>query len=85
MLVLVLAVLATLMIVLRIVSRELSFDLDAEPSPVYGLVGALLPVVLWAKDQRFGPGFFLLRRTLARGGRPRSECQPHDVLHLQRA
>ena len=58
MLVLVLAVLATLMIVLRIVSRELSFDLDAEPSPVYGLVGALLPVVLWAKDQRFGPGFF---------------------------
>jgi hypothetical protein len=51
------AVLATILIVVRIMSRGLTFDLDAEPSPVYGLVGALMPMVVWARDDRFGPGF----------------------------
>ena len=57
MIMLAIAVFATLMIALRIVSRGLTFDLDAEPSPVYGLIGALLPIVVWARDERFGPGF----------------------------
>lgn len=52
------AILATIAIALRIVSRGLTFDLDAEPSPVYGLVGALLPLAVWARDERFGSGFF---------------------------
>jgi hypothetical protein len=52
-----LALLATIMIALRIAAKGLTFDLDAEPSPVYGLIGALLPLAVWARDERFGSGF----------------------------
>jgi hypothetical protein len=52
-----LAIIATITIAVRIASRGLTFDLDAEPSPVYGLVGALLPIAVWMRDERFGPGF----------------------------
>jgi len=52
-----LVALATIVVALRIVTRGVVVDLHAEPSPLPGLVGALLPIAVWARDERFGPGF----------------------------
>ncbi len=51
------AVLATLVVVLGLISRDGVTNLHAEPSPLPGLIGALLPFALWAREEHFGPGF----------------------------
>jgi hypothetical protein len=47
----------TLWIGLQGVSRDLDLTLNAWPTQIPGLIGALLPIAVWARDERFGPGF----------------------------
>ena len=49
--------LATLAIALQSVSRDVDVSLNAWPTQLPGLMGALLPIAVWARDERFGPGF----------------------------
>jgi len=51
------AVLATLVLALRIRSGDAVVNLHAQPSSFPGIVGALLPIAVWAREERFGPGF----------------------------
>ena len=53
-----LGVLATVAIAIQIVSGDIRVNLLAEPSALPGGIGALLPIAVWAREQRFGPGFF---------------------------
>jgi hypothetical protein len=52
-----LALVATLLIAIRVAKRGTTIDVGIEPSAIFGLIGAVLPVVVWAKDDRFGPAF----------------------------
>jgi hypothetical protein len=52
-----LVALLTLWVALQSVSREVDVSLNAWPTQLPGLVGALLPIAVWARDERFGPGF----------------------------
>jgi hypothetical protein len=52
-----LVALLTLWVALQVASRETHIRLTAWPTQMPGLVGALLPVAVWARDERFGPGF----------------------------
>jgi hypothetical protein len=49
--------LMTLWVVLQYVSTGEDMSLTAWPTQMPGLVGALLPIAVWARDERFGPGF----------------------------
>ncbi|CAA9319214.1 MAG: hypothetical protein AVDCRST_MAG11-1923 [uncultured Gemmatimonadaceae bacterium] len=49
--------LLTLWVALQSLSREVDVSLNAWPTQLPGLVGALLPIAVWARDERFGPGF----------------------------
>lgn len=51
------AVMALIGIVPDLVSGDLVADFHVEPSPLPGIVGALLPIAVWAREERFGPGF----------------------------
>jgi hypothetical protein len=51
------AALLTLWISLQSVGRDVDVNLNAWPTQLPGLVGALLPIAVWARDERFGPGF----------------------------
>lgn len=53
----VLAVLTTVALTIQIVSGEMEKHLLAEPSSLPGIIGALLPIAIWAREERFGPGF----------------------------
>lgn len=53
----VLALLATLVLAIQIVSGDMEKHLLAEPSTLPGVIGALLPIAVWAGEERFGPGF----------------------------
>jgi hypothetical protein len=52
-----LVALLTLWVALQGVSRDVDISLNAWPTQLPGLMGALLPVAVWARDERFGPGF----------------------------
>ena len=38
-------------------SRDVAITLNAWPTQLPGIMGALLPIAVWARDDRFGPGF----------------------------
>ena len=52
-----LAVVATLAMAIQIASGDITGNLLAEPSAFPGGVGVLLPIAVWAREERFGPGF----------------------------
>lgn len=52
-----LVALLTLWIALQGVTRDVNVTLNAWPTQIPGIIGALLPVAVWARDERFGPGF----------------------------
>jgi hypothetical protein len=52
-----LAVLVTLTLAIQIASGDIEKHLLAEPSSLPGIIGALLPIAIWAREERFGPGF----------------------------
>jgi hypothetical protein len=52
-----LVALFTLWIALQGVGRDLDLSPNAWPTQLPGLMGTLLPVAVWARDERFGPGF----------------------------
>lgn len=52
-----LATLLTIWVALEGANREGGLTLNAWPTQVPGVVGALLPIAVWARDERFGPGF----------------------------
>ena len=49
--------LLTLWVALQSMSRDLALTLHAWPTQLPGIIGALLPIAVWARDERFGPGF----------------------------
>lgn len=49
--------LLTLFSASQVLSRGVDLTLNAWPTQLPGVVGALLPVAVWARDERFGPGF----------------------------
>ena len=49
--------LLTLWVALQAMSREVDIRLNAWPTQLPGVLGALLPIAVWARDERFGPGF----------------------------
>src|SRR5215207_345592 len=49
--------LLTLFAVSQVVTRGADLTLNAWPTQLPGLLGALLPIAVWARDERFGPGF----------------------------
>ena len=51
------AVLATVVFALRMRSGDPVVNLHAQPSSFPGIVGALLPIAVWAREERFGPSF----------------------------
>jgi hypothetical protein len=52
-----LVALASLVIALQSASRGTVVDFYVWPPELPGLVGAVLPIAVWARDERFGPGF----------------------------
>lgn len=52
-----LVALATLVIALQSVSRGTVVDFYVWPPELPGLIGAVLPIAVWRRDERFGPGF----------------------------
>jgi hypothetical protein len=52
-----LAVLATVILAIQIVSGDVEANLLTEPSAFPAVIGALLPIAVWAREERFGPGF----------------------------
>jgi hypothetical protein len=49
--------LLTLWVALEGATRESGLTLNAWPTQVPGIMGALLPIAVWPRDERFGPGF----------------------------
>ncbi|MDB4915085.1 MAG: hypothetical protein JWM95_2729 [Gemmatimonadetes bacterium] len=52
-----LVALVTLFAVSQVLSRGADLTLNAWPTQLPGLLGALLPIAVWARDQYFGPAF----------------------------
>lgn len=52
-----LVALLTLQTTFQSASRGTVVNLHAWPTMLPGLLGALLPIAVWARDERFGPGF----------------------------
>ena len=52
-----LVALATLVIALQSMSRGTVVDFYVWPPELPGLMGAVLPIAVWARDEHFGPGF----------------------------
>lgn len=48
---------ATITIAIQIASGDMNAGFLTEPSGLPGIIGALLPVAVWAREERFGPGF----------------------------
>jgi hypothetical protein len=51
------AVLATIVLAIQIVDGDMAGNFYARPSALPGGIGALLAVAVWAREERFGPGF----------------------------
>jgi hypothetical protein len=47
----------TLWVALRGVKGDVDVSLNAWPTQLPGIIGALLPFAVWARDERFGPAF----------------------------
>ena len=47
----------TLWVALRGLRADVDVSLNAWPTQLPGLFGALLPIAVWARDERFGPSF----------------------------
>ncbi|MES2521936.1 MAG: hypothetical protein V4617_04475 [Gemmatimonadota bacterium] len=52
-----LGVLATIILAIQIGSGDLDYNFLTQPSVLPGVIGALLPVAMWLREERFGPGF----------------------------
>jgi hypothetical protein len=52
-----LAVLFLIAIVPEIVGEGQAANFHSQPSALFGLVGLLVPIAVWAREERFGPGF----------------------------
>ena len=52
-----LVALVTLFAGSQVLSRGVDLTLNAWPTQLPGLMGALLPIAVWARDERFGPAF----------------------------
>lgn len=52
-----LGLLATIVFAMQIVTDEMNRNLVTQPSSLPGIVGALLAIAVWAREERFGPGF----------------------------
>ena len=52
-----LAVVGTIALAVQVRMGNIDKHFLAEPSSLPGIIGALLPVALWAREERFGPGF----------------------------
>lgn len=52
-----LVALVTLWVALQGLNRDLDVSINAWPTQIPGLVGALLPLAVWARDDRFGAAF----------------------------
>lgn len=51
------AVVATIFLAMQIAGGDMAANRYAEPSVLPGIVGALLAIAVWAREERFGPGF----------------------------
>lgn len=51
------AVLGTLVLAIQVVSGDMEARLHVEPSALPGFIGVLLAIAIWAREERFGPGF----------------------------
>lgn len=51
------AVVAVILFAIQIADGDMNRSLVTQPSSLPGIVGALLPIALWAREDRFGPGF----------------------------
>lgn len=49
--------LLTIWVALQQVSSWTELSLNAWPTQMPGIMGALMPIAVWARDERFGPGF----------------------------
>jgi hypothetical protein len=49
--------LLTIWVALQHADRDARITLNAWPTQLPGVIGALLPIAVWARDERFGPGF----------------------------
>jgi hypothetical protein len=47
----------TLWVAIQSLSRDVNLNLNAWPTQLPGILGALLPIAVWARDDRFGPAF----------------------------
>jgi hypothetical protein len=52
-----LVALATLFALSQVLSRGVDLTLNAWPTQLPGIMGALVPIAVWARDDRFGPAF----------------------------
>lgn len=52
-----LAALGTIALAFQIASGDMQKHLLAEPSSLPGFIGMLLAIAIWAREERFGPGF----------------------------
>jgi hypothetical protein len=52
-----LAIVATILLAFQITRGDLLIKPHSEPSSLPGAIGALLAVAVWAREERFGPGF----------------------------
>lgn len=52
-----LAVVATIVIAAQVASGHIEKNLVTQPSSLPGIFGALLAIAIWAREERFGPGF----------------------------
>ena len=53
----VLAVIATIVLAIQTASGDVRSNLHTRPSALPGVIGALLAIAVWAREERFGPGF----------------------------
>lgn len=51
------AVVATVVVAIQIAIGDMEGNLHAEPSALPAIIAALLPIAVWAREERFGPGF----------------------------
>ena len=51
------AIVATIFLAIQIAGGDMEGNLHTKPSAMPGGIGALLAIAIWAREERFGPGF----------------------------
>ncbi|HYW32570.1 MAG TPA: hypothetical protein VE869_13820 [Gemmatimonas sp.] len=51
------AIVATIFLAIQIANGDMTGNLYAEPSALPSIIGALLAIAVWVREERFGPGF----------------------------